>query len=242
MTLRTTPVQARSAARIAELLDACAESIDEVGVEQVTTNLVADKAGSSIGTLYRYFPDRMAVIRALGLRQTAELCGHISRIVKDLDGSEAAFSEVLKHLEDEFVTWYRKTKGAPALTYAHLLDLPVTEVEARVSDNVLPAGKTPREVMVGYVAEHFMAAGELREAMRRDLDFLTVTAFSFVDRAGALGRAGQDVEASYEWATECIRAASGYFRIRFIELQKAAAAGTGAPPWLDPESFYGKSH
>jgi AcrR family transcriptional regulator len=70
-TLRNEPVQARSAARLAALLDATAEVLDEVGYERLTTAMIAERAGASIGTVYRYFPDRLAVLQALGRRNLA---------------------------------------------------------------------------------------------------------------------------------------------------------------------------
>src|SRR6188768_2997276 len=66
--LRNEPVQARSTARLAGLLDAAAAVIDELGYERLTTAMVAERAGASIGTVYRYFPDRIAVLQALAAR------------------------------------------------------------------------------------------------------------------------------------------------------------------------------
>ena len=66
--LRNEPVQARSTARLAGLLDAAAAVVDELGYERLTTAMVAERAGASIGTVYRYFPDRIAVLQALATR------------------------------------------------------------------------------------------------------------------------------------------------------------------------------
>ena len=66
--LRNEPVQARSTARLASLLDAAATIIDEIGYERLTTAMVAERAGASIGTVYRYFPDRIVVLQSLSAR------------------------------------------------------------------------------------------------------------------------------------------------------------------------------
>jgi AcrR family transcriptional regulator len=66
--LRNEPVQARSTARLASLLDAAASIIDEIGYERLTTAMVAERAGASIGTVYRYFPDRIVVLQSLSAR------------------------------------------------------------------------------------------------------------------------------------------------------------------------------
>ena len=51
--VRTEPVQERGAARVEALLDAAAAVVDEVGFDRLTTAMVAEHAGSSIGTVYR---------------------------------------------------------------------------------------------------------------------------------------------------------------------------------------------
>src|SRR3954468_24548283 len=43
--LRRVPVQGRSVARVARMLDACAELVDEMGYEALTTTLLAERAG-----------------------------------------------------------------------------------------------------------------------------------------------------------------------------------------------------
>ncbi|PDQ34597.1 MAG: hypothetical protein B5766_10450 [Candidatus Lumbricidophila eiseniae] len=63
--VRTEPTQRRSTRRLDTLLDAAATIVDELGAERLTTQMVAERAGASIGTVYRYFPDRVAVLHAL---------------------------------------------------------------------------------------------------------------------------------------------------------------------------------
>ena len=63
--VRTEPIQERSAARIDALLDAAAEVVDDLGFDRLTTAMVAERAGASIGTVYRYFPDRIVLLQAL---------------------------------------------------------------------------------------------------------------------------------------------------------------------------------
>jgi AcrR family transcriptional regulator len=63
--VRTEPTQRRSTERLDALLDAAAEIVDETGFQRLTTQMVAERAGASIGTVYRYFPDRVAVLHAL---------------------------------------------------------------------------------------------------------------------------------------------------------------------------------
>ena len=71
--IRNEPVQARSTARLAALLDAAAHVVDEIGYERLTTAMVAERAGASIGTVYRYFPDRIAVLQSLAARNAERI-------------------------------------------------------------------------------------------------------------------------------------------------------------------------
>lgn len=60
--LRNEPVQLRSAATLAKLEAAAIAMIAEHGRDGFTTKHIADHAGVSIGTSYRYFVDRKAVL------------------------------------------------------------------------------------------------------------------------------------------------------------------------------------
>ena len=55
------------------ILLAAAEVFDEVGVEAATTHLIAARAGTAIGSLYQFFPDKAAIFHAMELR-------HVERV------------------------------------------------------------------------------------------------------------------------------------------------------------------
>lgn len=50
------------------LLDIAGELLGEVGIERISTNMIAARAGVSPAALYRYFADKYAVLEALGRR------------------------------------------------------------------------------------------------------------------------------------------------------------------------------
>ena len=62
------PLQARGHRRVDLLLDAAAAVVAEVGVEAATTNAIAARAKTSVGSLYQFFPDKDALVWALGQR------------------------------------------------------------------------------------------------------------------------------------------------------------------------------
>ncbi len=73
--LRIDPVQARSAATLERILDAARFLAQGTGYDRFTTAHVADRAGVSIGTVYRYFPDRVAILDVIdtGRRVAADV-------------------------------------------------------------------------------------------------------------------------------------------------------------------------
>lgn len=85
--VRTEPTQRRSSQRLDALLDAAAEIVDESGFERLTTQMVAERAGASIGTVYRYFPDRVAVLHALRERSVRRFR---ERVADELERADLA--------------------------------------------------------------------------------------------------------------------------------------------------------
>lgn len=70
---RRSPLQARSRARVDLLLDAADAVFLEMGYAAATTNHVAARANMSIGSLYRFFPNKEALLVALAERYGAAL-------------------------------------------------------------------------------------------------------------------------------------------------------------------------
>lgn len=70
---RKSPSQARSAASVDAVLKATIQVLLKVGKENLTTTRVAARAGVSVGTLYQYFPNKSALLRAVLRRHLEEV-------------------------------------------------------------------------------------------------------------------------------------------------------------------------
>ena len=64
-TLYRLPKQGRAKATYAAILEATARILEAHGETRLNTNLIAETAGVSIGTLYQYFPNKTAILIAL---------------------------------------------------------------------------------------------------------------------------------------------------------------------------------
>jgi AcrR family transcriptional regulator len=119
--IRNEPVQARSAARLTALLDAAAHVIHEIGYERLTTAMVADRAGASIGTVYRYFPDRIAVLQSLAARNGERT---IDKALAEISNPEHPnWFVALGNVFDSLKVAFRDEAGFASLRYGDVLDL-----------------------------------------------------------------------------------------------------------------------
>ena len=119
--LRNAPVQARSTARLTALLDAAAAVVDEIGFERLTTAMVADRAGASIGTVYRYFPDRIALLQALASRNLERV---LTRAADEIvDPRHADWVEAMAASFDVFAEAFRSEPGFRGLRVGDVIDL-----------------------------------------------------------------------------------------------------------------------
>lgn len=78
---RRTPRQARANATVDAILTAALQLLEDSGIEQLTTNHVAERAGVSIGTVYQYFADKQAILSALAQRSAAGVRDGIARML-----------------------------------------------------------------------------------------------------------------------------------------------------------------
>jgi len=65
---KTQPTQDRSRNTFEIILKSAGELLEEVGIERFSTNLVCQRAGLTPPALYRYFPNKYALLRELGAR------------------------------------------------------------------------------------------------------------------------------------------------------------------------------
>ncbi|HEX4515228.1 MAG TPA: TetR/AcrR family transcriptional regulator [Polyangiaceae bacterium] len=95
---RKAPVQDRSKETARVILTATARVLVDVGYDHASTNKVAEVAGVSIGSLYRYFPSKEALVAALIERHVEEMLAVCeSKLVEMADAPlDAAAREIVR--------------------------------------------------------------------------------------------------------------------------------------------------
>lgn len=67
------PQQERGQRRVEQILDAAESVFVELGVGAATMQVIADRAESSMGSLYHFFPNKESIVEALGARYAEDI-------------------------------------------------------------------------------------------------------------------------------------------------------------------------
>ncbi|MFC8231357.1 TetR/AcrR family transcriptional regulator [Streptomyces sp. NPDC057287] len=81
------PLQARSAATLARVLKAAEEIASSAGLDEMTMTGVAERAGVSVGTIYRRFEDKDQLITALSERMLERREEYVAEQLRAADPS-----------------------------------------------------------------------------------------------------------------------------------------------------------
>ncbi len=98
---RKTPVQARSAITAEAISEATIQILLSHGTDRLTTTLVAERAGISVGTLYQYYPNRQSLLFSLLKLHL----GHVSAAVASscVRARYKPLNEMIKAVVEAFV-------------------------------------------------------------------------------------------------------------------------------------------
>jgi AcrR family transcriptional regulator len=132
--LRRVPVQGRSLARVSRMLDACAELVDEVGYDGLTTTLLAERASVAIGSVYQFFPDKRAIVQALAVRNVEAYVARVGARIND--GSVTRWPDAVDAAMAEFIDMHRTIPGFRTLHFGDVVDRYLLD-EERDNDTVI---------------------------------------------------------------------------------------------------------
>jgi AcrR family transcriptional regulator len=148
------PAQQRATETYERLLEAAAQTLIEVGIERLSTNLVCERAGVSPPALYRYFPNKYALLHELGQRlmQRQNECVARWMSVEVVQGGVPALEAALAGLLLDTYEVTRRTEGGvwimramravPALQEVRLAShAAVTEAQTQLLVKALPGAR-----------------------------------------------------------------------------------------------------
>ena len=117
---RKTPQQARSKQTRNDILEATAHLLNRKPFDEVSTNHIAKKTGISIGTLYKYYPNKDAILADLSLefmQQDAELFG---RIFEGAPRSRQQRGALVDNLVEALMSVHRDDAQVRGVVYQNL--------------------------------------------------------------------------------------------------------------------------
>lgn len=124
---RTNPVQNRARKQRDKIMATTAELLKTVGLDDLTTILVAKKVGISVGTLYHYFPNKHAILYALSERWVEKVNSAVSEL-ESQQLENMALKPFVTNLVDGFSVVYGDNQSSLPLVAVMPVALELQEI------------------------------------------------------------------------------------------------------------------
>ncbi|WP_329127906.1 TetR/AcrR family transcriptional regulator [Streptomyces sp. NBC_01465] len=111
--VRRQPQQARSRARVEAILAAADRILSQEGYEALTMRRIAEQAGAPVGSIYQFYPDKSAVVDALGRRYLDAFKTTIDELVERALAGE--LTDPVAVMIDVYAELFRSQTGGVAL-------------------------------------------------------------------------------------------------------------------------------
>jgi len=167
LSIKRAPRQKRAVETYERILDVATRLLVEIGVERISTNLIAADADVTVPTLYRYFPNKYAVLMALGDRLMARQNVLIAEWLERMRGETApeALMDDIHSLIWGSIEVTRETPGALAIT------LSLHAVPA-LQDVRLSSHRAMSDAITDEISRHFpdISREEIWERVRLSIE------------------------------------------------------------------------
>lgn len=163
--LRRHPRQIRGEQRIQAILDAAERLFSTAGYEATSTNQIAAEAHTAIGSLYQFFPNKEAILRALVARYQVQMRDVLEQVLATDPRDELSPGEMLDRILDPLIVLYARgyhtltlflrlpRAGDGALAGQPLVEEIVRRLDARVARRIPSAEPVRRELAVRMIVE-----------------------------------------------------------------------------------------
>lgn len=115
LTPRKRPSQERSRDRVERILDATAALLGDTPADKITTAAIAEEAGVPIGSVYQYFPNKLAVLAELARRVMEQVDLKTASLIAE-DFGVLPWDQAIDRAIDATIQGYAEQPG-----YAQLL-------------------------------------------------------------------------------------------------------------------------
>jgi AcrR family transcriptional regulator len=117
-TLRRQPQQKRGQQRVEKILVAAAEVFAEAGFAAATIQQIADRANTAVGSIYQFFPDKLAIFHALFTRHLQQI--DIIEAEFFRGAIDAPISQKIDEYLDPYITYFEQPIPRCILIQAYL--------------------------------------------------------------------------------------------------------------------------
>jgi AcrR family transcriptional regulator len=185
---RKMPVQARSSVTVDAILQATLQVLIGLGKERLTTTQVAHRAGVSVGTLYQYFPNKSALLKACLKRHMEGISEAILGVCREREGAGllamgnalvSAYLDAKMRDVKRSVALYAVSEGLEGMAMMKVeskrLQMAVAELVATAQEGITKDPEVVASVVLGAIAgvtrrvleakSPERAAGPLREEL-----------------------------------------------------------------------------
>ena len=152
----------RGAATRAKLISATQQVVHEIGYAHATTRAIAEAAGVAEGTIYRHFPDKVALFFAAALDQDSAVIEELTSLP-----AQAGQSTVIDNLTIALERLATLREKVMPLELALHSDPELIERRRTMAPPISLNGPTPPEAIAQY-----LVAEQERGRIRSDIDCL----------------------------------------------------------------------
>jgi AcrR family transcriptional regulator len=131
---RARPVQKRAQDTLDLILDTAGAILDEGGIDAFNTNRLAERAGVAIRTVYRYYPNKLAVIVGFAERQAEQWQESFGGLIAAMRDPKESALDVWGRILDAYVAFLEGKRGRAAIRRAMQALPQLCEVNRRDND------------------------------------------------------------------------------------------------------------
>ena len=130
--LRRPPAQDRGIVTFDRVLATASRLLAEVGAEGLTTNLIATESQVNISSIYKYFPNKQAVLVALFERHNQQRIDAARLVIEEL-ATAKDWRAVIDKAVDKILQSRRSTRGGVALRRAMRSSPELADIDQRAN-------------------------------------------------------------------------------------------------------------